>query len=114
MLDPKCPSMGKVVLCGLTGETCYATDLFPLHVDINYLAATDRPFDDFPEFEELFLSRHLSSFLDIGGKVLLVFGLSAFKTLEQCLKLKVIRLSEPDDDLRIFWQKVLEAENALS
>ena len=106
--------MDEVIRCDLNSEKCYETNLFPLHVNINYLPTTDRPFDDFPEFEELFLSRHLSSFLDIGGKVLLVFGWSAFEKLGQRLKLKAIRLSEPDDDLRIFWEKVLEAEKALS
>ena len=78
MLDPQCPSMGEVVQCGLTSEKCYGTDVFPLRININYLNVTDRPFDDFPEFKELFLDRHLSSFLDIGGKVLLVFGLTCF------------------------------------
>jgi hypothetical protein len=106
MLDPDCPSMGLVVDCGLTGDKCYGTDLFPLHVDIDYLQATDRPFDDFPQFEHLFLSRHLDSFLNIGGKVLLVFGGSAFDTLASRLRLKDIKLSDPYDDLCIFWEKV--------
>jgi len=72
------------------------------------------PFDDFPEFEELFLTRHLSSFLDIGRKVLLAFRLSAFEKLEQCLNLKVITLSEKDDDFRMFWEKVPEVGKLLS
>jgi len=114
MLDPQCLSMGEVVRCGLNGEKCYATDLFPLHVNINYLTATDRPFDDFPEFEELFLNRHLSNFLNIGGKVLLVFRWSAFGKLKPLLNLEGITLSEPEDDLRIFLQRVLEAKGLRS
>jgi hypothetical protein len=113
MLDPQCPSMGEIVQCGLTSEKCFGTDLFPLRVNLNYLKVTDRPFDGFPEFKELFLNRHLSSFLDIGGKVLLVFGLSSFEALEDRLKLKSIELHEPDDGLRIFWEKVLDEAKLL-
>jgi hypothetical protein len=98
--------MGKVVRCGLTGDNCYGTDLFPMHVDIRNLEATDRPFEQFPQFEELFLSDNLESFLNMGGKVLLVFGESAFGELEERLDLNDINLSDPEDDLRIYWEKV--------
>src|SRR5436190_8903598 len=87
MLDPDCPSMGNVVQCGLTGDNCYGTDLFPLHVDTGFLEKTDRPFEDFPQFQDLFLSLHLDSFLNTGGKVLLVFGDSAFDEVAGCLDL---------------------------
>ena len=103
--------MGEVVRCGLDSGNCYGTDLFPLRVNINSLTTgTDRPFDAFPEYKELFMTQHLSSFLDIGGKVLLVFGLSAFEALEGQLQLKDIRLSDDDDDLRVFWERVLYTE----
>lgn len=114
ILDPKCPSMGEVVQSGLTSEKCFGTDLFPLRVNIDYLEVTDRPFDGFPEFTDLFLHRHLSSFLEIGGKVLLVFGRSCFKALEDHLKLKSIELDGSNDGLRIYWEEVLIKQNQRS
>ena len=114
MLDPDCPSMGNVVRCGLTGDNCYGTDLFPLHVDTGFLEKTDRPFEDFPQFQDLFLSLHLDSFLNTGGKVLLVFGDSAFDEVAGCLDLNDIGLSNPKDDLRIFWEGVRLTTRAMS
>ena len=106
MLNPSCPSMSRVVECGLTHENCYGTDLFPLHVNIDRLEATDKPFDEFPEFKDLFLNRHLSNFLAIGGKVVLIFGSTALEMVVQQLKLRKIHLPDHDDNVCIFWEKV--------
>jgi hypothetical protein len=106
MLNPSSPSMGLVVKCGLTHENCYGTDLFPLHVNIDRLEVKDKPFNEFPKFENLFLSRYLQNFLGIGGKVVLVFGSSALDTLTQHFKARKIHLADQDDNLCILWEKV--------
>jgi len=47
MLNPQCSSMSEVIRYGLNSEKCYEMNLFSLHVNINYLIATNRSFDDF-------------------------------------------------------------------
>src|SRR5277367_5596649 len=80
MLHPSCPSMGMVWNSGFTEQNCFGVDIFPLRVHLDP-SLSGNPFEIYPEFEEIFLGRHLSNFLEVGGDVLLVFGWNAMNSI---------------------------------
>ena len=72
--------MGMVVNCGFTRNRVFATDSFPLRV--RYNGDNSNPFDQFPEYENLFVGERLAHILEGTGVVLLLFGVVAFRKAE--------------------------------
>jgi hypothetical protein len=109
ILHQDCPCMGLVVECGFTERNCFGADIFPVRIQNGYLqdnSDNGDPFEAYPEFMELFLSRHLPNFLRFGGQVLLVLGKTSFESLKQTLPLRKVELDESVNHLEIYCEMV--------
>jgi hypothetical protein len=72
--------MGPVLDCGFNEQNCFGVDIFPLRVNLDP-SLSNNPFEIYPELADVFLGRHLSNFLKVGGDVLLVFGWAAMESI---------------------------------
>ena len=71
--------MRMMLDCGFTDQNCFGVDIFPLRVFLD--SRSDNPFDIYPQLADVFLGRHLSNFLKVGGDVLLVLGWAAMESI---------------------------------
>ena len=94
--------MGPVLECGFNEQNCFGVDIFPLRVNLDP-SLSNNPFEIYPEFNDVFLRRHLSNFLDVGGDVLLVFGRVAMnEILNSGRTIKKLDLGVENSHLRIY------------
>lgn len=96
--------MGQVFERGFTDENCYASDIFPLRVNLDP-SECDNPFTLFPMFEQTFLE-HLHNFLKLGGDVLLVLGKVTFNMLEEWLDLEAEEFGKSNSHLKVYTERV--------
>lgn len=102
MLNPDCPSMGPVIQCGFNERNCFGVDIFPLRIHLNP-DHWSNPVESFPDFEEVFLSRHISNVLKFGGRVILALGKEVFQIL--LLGLQRVGLDSENSHLKVYVQK---------
>ena len=74
--------MSMVLECGLGGNNCFGTDIFPTRLDF---WSRGNPFVRFQEFEWLFMHKRLRKYFKVGGKVVLVFGDAVMEMLSETL-----------------------------
>jgi len=81
---------------GYTPEKLFVADICPTRLPPDFVG---NPFEYIPEFENVFLDRHLENFLSCGGEILLVGGNITFEILV-AVKEDLIRLPTINEYLR--------------